>query len=117
MARRNRSGLPQYCSWNYDRHGRRRIRFRRGGFSSYLSGDAWSDDFMGQYADALAGHKAAAINIGADRTVAGSIDALVSHKQLKRKESVRRLALCCKLVAARSSWNWMVRYFSDNKFG
>jgi integrase len=77
MALRNRSGLPEYCSWNYDRHGKRRVRFRKGGFSSYLSGLPWSDDFMHQYAAALEGLKAVASNIGAERTQSGTFDALV----------------------------------------
>ena len=78
MARRNRSGLPEYCSWNYDRHGKRRVRFRKGGFSTYLSGLPWSDDFMRQYAAALDGVKAQASNVGAERTVVGTVNALVA---------------------------------------
>ena len=27
---RTRSGLPKHCSWNTDRHGKRRVRFRKG---------------------------------------------------------------------------------------
>jgi integrase len=45
--------------------------------SIYLAGTPWSDDFMRQYAAALDGVKAKARNIGADRTIAGSVDALV----------------------------------------
>jgi integrase len=83
MTRRNRSGLPEYCSWNYDRHGKRRVRFRQGGFSTYLSGLPWSDDFMRQYAAALDGVKAAPSNIGAERTQLGTFDALaVSYCKL-----------------------------------
>jgi len=78
MTRRNRSGLPEYCSWNYDRHGKRRVRFREGRFSTYLSGTPWSDDFMQQYAAALEGVKAHATNIGAKRTVAGTVNAIVA---------------------------------------
>jgi hypothetical protein len=77
MARRNRSGLPEYCSWNFDRHGKRRVRFRRDGFSTYLTGTPWSDDFMQQYAAALDGVKVQASNIGAERTTPGGIDALI----------------------------------------
>jgi integrase len=77
MARRNRSGLPEYCSWNYDRHGKRRVRFRKGGFSTYLGGLPWSDHFMRQYAAALDGVKAQTSTIGAERTVAGTVNALV----------------------------------------
>ena len=77
MARRNRSGLPEHCSWNYDRHGKRRVRFRKGGFSTYLTGTPWSDDFMAQYAAALDGVKAQSTEIGKDRTIPGSVDALL----------------------------------------
>ena len=80
MTRRNRSGLPKHCSWNYDRHGKRRVRFRKAGFSTYLSGAPWSDDFMRQYAAALHG---VAAEIGKDRTIPGSVDALaVSYYKL-----------------------------------
>jgi hypothetical protein len=52
---RTKSGLPKHCSWNSDRHGTRRVRFRKGGFSTYLFGTPWSEDFMRQYAAALDG--------------------------------------------------------------
>jgi hypothetical protein len=45
--------------------------------SIYLSGTPWSDDFMRQYAAALDGVKAKARNIGADRTIAGTVNALI----------------------------------------
>src|SRR5689334_20008439 len=73
---RTKSALPKHCSWNYDRHGRRRVRFRKSGFSAYLTGTPWSEDFMRQYAAALDGVKAQAGNIGAARTKPGSFDAL-----------------------------------------
>src|SRR5215470_10147152 len=73
---RTRSGLPRHCGWNVDRHGKRRVRFRKAGFSTYLTGVPWSEDFMRQYATALEGVKAQANNIGAARTIAGSFDAL-----------------------------------------
>ena len=74
---RTKSGLPKHCSWAEDRHGKRRVRFRKRGLSTYLSGDPWSEDFMRQYAAALEGVKAQANNIGVGRTVAGSVNALV----------------------------------------
>jgi integrase len=74
---RTRSGLPKYCSWNADRHGTRRVRFRKG-FSTYLTGTPWSEDFMRQYAAALDGVKAQATNIGVRRTIAGSVNALIA---------------------------------------
>ena len=75
---RTKSGLPKHCSWNTDRHGRRRVRFRKAGFTSYLSGIPWGESFMIQYGQALDGVKAQAGNIGAGRTVAGSVGALVA---------------------------------------
>jgi len=71
-----RNGLPKYCSWNIDRHGNRRVRFRRNGISRYLTGIPWSEDFMRQYASALEGVEAQAGNVGAARTIPGSINAL-----------------------------------------
>src|SRR5262245_4747732 len=75
---RTKSGLPKHCSWNTDRHGKRRVRFRKKGFTTYLTGTPWSEDFMRQYAAALDGVKAQAMNIGASRTVAGTLNALVA---------------------------------------
>jgi integrase len=76
--RRTKSGLPRHCSWNLDREdGQRRVRFRKAGFSTYLTGTPWSEDFMRQYAAALDGVKAQATNVGAKRTVPGSLDALI----------------------------------------
>jgi integrase len=74
---RTKSGLPKHCSWNTDHHGKRRVRFRKAGFSTYLSGTPWSEDFMRQYATALDGVKTRTDNIGAGRTVPGSVNALV----------------------------------------
>jgi hypothetical protein len=74
---RTKSGLPKHCSWNVDRHGKRRVRFRRRGFSTYLAGTPWSEDFMRQYAAALEGVQAQTRNVGAMRTKPGTIDALV----------------------------------------
>jgi integrase len=73
---RTKSGLPKHCAWNLDRaDGKRRVRFRKSGFSTYLKGIPWSEDFMRQYAAALEGVKARAENIGAVRTIPGSFDA------------------------------------------
>jgi integrase len=74
--RRTKSGLPKYCGWNIDRHGKRRVRFRNRGFSTYLAGIPWSEDFMRQYAAALEGVNVQAKNAGAKRTKPGSFDAL-----------------------------------------
>jgi integrase len=75
---KTRSGLPKHCCWATDRHGTRRVRFRKSGFSCYLTGTPWGEDFMRQYAAALDGVKAQASNIGAGRTVAGTVAALVA---------------------------------------
>jgi integrase len=77
MIRRTKSGLPKHCSWNTDTHGKRRVRFRKAGWSTYLPGTPWSEGFMRQYAAALDGVAAQAINIGAARTLAGSVNSLV----------------------------------------
>jgi integrase len=75
--RRERSGLPKFCSWNVDRHGVRRVRFRRAGFSTYLTGTPWGEEFMRQLAAAIDGVKAEqTTELGSERTLAGSIDAL-----------------------------------------
>jgi integrase len=74
---RTRSGLPKHCNWNTDRHGKRRVRFRKGGFSTYLTGTPWSEDFMRQYAAALDGVKAQVNNIGVDRTMPNTLGALI----------------------------------------
>jgi hypothetical protein len=98
---RTKSGLPKGCVWNLDReNGKRRVRFRdrRTGFSTYLYGTPWSEDFMRQYAAALEGSKAKATTIvGAKRTVAGSISGLVvsyfaspDFKDLKASTQVMR---------------------------
>ena len=42
--RRTKSGLPKHCGWNTDRHGKRRVQFRKVGFSAYLNGIPWSED-------------------------------------------------------------------------
>src|SRR3974377_382044 len=73
---RTKSGLPKHCSWNTDRHGKRRVRFRQRGFTTYLAGTPWSEDFMRQYATALDGVKEQQTEIGASRTKPGSLDAL-----------------------------------------
>jgi integrase len=73
---RTKSGLPKHCSWNTDHHGKRRVRFRKAGFTTYISGTPWSEDFMRAYARALEGVQVQAANIGASRTIPGSFDAL-----------------------------------------
>jgi integrase len=75
---RTRSGLPKHCGWNTDQHGRRRVRFRKAGFTTYLTGTPWSETFMRKYAVALDGVKAIASETGKDRVIAGTVAALVA---------------------------------------
>jgi integrase len=78
-----RNGLPKHCSWNTDQNGKRRVRFRLRGFSTYLTGTPWSEPFMRAYAAALDRVKALPGDIGASRIKAGSIDALIaSYRRL-----------------------------------
>jgi hypothetical protein len=76
--RRTKSGLPKYCSWNADARGKRFVRFRKDGFSAYLTGIPWSEDFMRQYPAALEGFDTRKANIGAERSPAGSLAWLVA---------------------------------------
>jgi len=73
---RTKSGLPKHCTKCIDRHGKPRIRFRKPGVSIYLTGIPWSEDFMRQYAAALEGVKSQARNLGSERTLPGSFNAL-----------------------------------------
>jgi integrase len=73
---RRKNGLPKYCCWHVDRFGKRRVRFRKRGFSTYLVGIPWSEDFMRRYASALEGVHALEVDIGAGRTKAGSFNEL-----------------------------------------
>jgi integrase len=77
---RTKSGLPKGCVWNKDReNGKQRVRFRnrKTGFSTYLYGTPWSEDFMRQYATAIEGSKRSEIVTGEKRTVAGTLNALI----------------------------------------
>lgn len=76
---KTRSGLPKHCTWETDRHGTRRARFRRAGVSAYLPGIPWSEIFMRAHAEALARTQASALDPSSPaRGGTGSIDALVS---------------------------------------
>ncbi len=75
--RRTKSGLPKHCSYNVDRHGKRRVRFRKAGFTTYLHGTPWGEDFMRAYAAALDGVAAQKGQAGAERTRPGSVSALL----------------------------------------
>jgi hypothetical protein len=76
---KTKSGLPKHCYWQVDRHGHRRVRFRRSGVSIYLTGTPWSESFMHQYAIAVDRAQAPT----ADGSDPRSIDALVaSYREL-----------------------------------
>jgi integrase len=79
-----RRALPRFCGWNQNRRtGTWRVRFRRGRFSVYLPmPDA--PEFAAGYAAAVAGGVITQTHeIGATRTIGGSIDAaLVSYYRL-----------------------------------
>ena len=104
---RTKSGLPKHCGWNIDRHGKRRVRFRKGGFSTYLTGTPWSEDFMRQYAAALDGVKAQASNIGAGRTIAGTVNALVAA-YLDRSQKARRSRPAQRRRSAPVATSWKI---------
>jgi hypothetical protein len=53
------------------------VRFRKDGFSIYIAGTPWSEDFMRDYAAALEGLKPTTGTIGAERTKPGTINALI----------------------------------------
>jgi integrase len=75
---RTKSGLPKHCCWNTDQRGNRYVRFRKGGFTTYLTGIPWSEDLMRQYATALEGVNSKATgDVGVERTKSGSFNALV----------------------------------------
>ena len=62
---KTRSGLPRHCTYQLDRDGKRRVRFRRRGVSVYLTGIPWSEDFMRQYAAALEAEQGQRAQVGA----------------------------------------------------
>lgn len=69
--------LPKYCSWNTDRHGRKRVRFRKGFYSTYLTGVPYADDFMQRYHAALEGNTRQLEEFKEDRIEPGTIDAVI----------------------------------------
>src|SRR5262245_32196091 len=94
-----KNGLPKHCSWATDRHGKRRVRFRRGEVSTYLQDEPWSETFMRQYANALGDetpeHKYTSV-MHRQTTTSGAWE----HWQLARSKSGRwRRARRTKCVA------------------
>jgi integrase len=78
MTMRRRE-LPKHCSPEIDRHGRHRIRFRKGKVSRYLdhAGAPWTPAFMEAYGRALADVTAQSQTIGADKAIPHSLGALI----------------------------------------
>jgi integrase len=74
---KTKSGLPKHCCWNFDQRRNRYVRFRKGGFTTNLTGIPWSPDFMTAYASALKGATPSG-NIGASRTLPGTLNALIA---------------------------------------
>ncbi|WP_428927486.1 tyrosine-type recombinase/integrase [Marinibacterium sp. SX1] len=61
----------------FDRHGKRRWRFRKDGFSAELGSDYGSEDFIRRYEAALEGHRTRG-GVGVGRAKPGSVGLLVS---------------------------------------
>jgi hypothetical protein len=67
---------PKYVHGFIDRHGRPRFYFRRAGFKRVpLPGLLWSPEFMEKYQTAL--DETPRVEVGAARTVAGTVNAVV----------------------------------------
>jgi hypothetical protein len=68
--------LPRFVHGFVDRHGKARFYFRRTGFKRVpLPGLPWSPEFMEKYQAAL--DETPRVEIGAGRTVAGTVNAVV----------------------------------------
>jgi site-specific recombinase XerD len=71
--------LPRYVHGFIDRHGKARHYIRRPGFKQVaLPGLPFSAEFMTAYAAALDGEAAPRIEIGASRTIPGTVNAIVA---------------------------------------
>ena len=75
---KTKNGLPKYCGWFHDRHGKRRVRFRKANISTFLTGTPWSEGFMRQYATALDSVQEQTKTIGSERTKPGTLNALIA---------------------------------------
>ncbi len=111
--RRTKSGLPKHCGWNTDHHGKRRVRFRKDGFSTYLTGTPWGEDFMRQYAAALDGLAARKADIGADRWPSGSLGSIIAAYLDSSPESsspFKALALATRQMRRRMLDRWRAEH-------
>ena len=72
-----RNGLLKHCSWEIDRHGTRRVRFRWRKISRYVPGTPGSPEFMAAYARLLeVATTSKPAPVGADRRTPHSLGAL-----------------------------------------
>lgn len=74
---RQRREFPGVSSY-YDRHGKRRWRFRKRGFSAELGSDYGSAEFVQRYEDALVGLRSGP-GAGADKIIPKSISDLIGR--------------------------------------
>lgn len=73
-----RRPLPKYVTAHRDQHGKLRLRFRRKGFKPhYLKNEFGSALFFAEYQACLDGIESRPLEIGAERTKAGTVSALV----------------------------------------
>jgi len=73
---KHRKKIPGATAY-FDRHGKRRWRFRKGGFSAELGSEYGSEEFVRRYEEALSGHKTRGL-IGAERTKPYSVNHLIA---------------------------------------
>jgi integrase len=88
--------LPRFCTWNTDRYGKRRVRFRKGYYSTYISGIPYSESFMRNYHVAIEGNSNQLESVKEERIGYGTIDAVIvnfyrSTDFLKLKASTRKV--------------------------
>lgn len=80
MGQHLMSRPPKYVQGFIDRHGKPRFYFRRAGFKPVpLPGLPWSLEFSSAYEAAKAGRTAPPIEIGASRTVGGTVNAIAAQ--------------------------------------
>jgi hypothetical protein len=73
MIRRIKREFPGVTAY-FDRHRKRRYRFRQKGFSTEIHGEYGSDDFRRNYERAIKGYRS--LEVGASATKRGTINAL-----------------------------------------
>jgi integrase len=88
--------LPKYCSWNTDRNGKKRVRFRKGFYSTYIAGIPYAEDFMQRYHAALDGDAQQLQEFKDARVGPGTIDQVIvnfyrSTDFVKLKSSTKKV--------------------------